>query len=577
MPRKSEIDRGLEKLFDEIRPEESVSQLGPVSTRSDAALVRVDPQSAPLPARAGWSGRAGWSVGQNRLIFGSLGLLSLMVLVLVNLAMRASFFPSAIVIPTRTGPSLAPLTASLSEMEGSVAFRPPGQFRFQAVIPNQIITVSSAVKTGSQSRARLDLSNNSIVRLGENTLVALQSEHKLADGEHYHLDLGLGEIWIILRAGQVEVQTLSGLAVVHGSFLHVSFSPKNNATQISCLEGACELRNASGKVALLSGQTAIVYNAALPPDVGRMDNQDVTRWLVNNPEATLVFPSLKATNAALPSVTPGPSLTAPSGQVMTKQAPSAGVTQKPRPSQTPTITPTLRIRRTPTISKTPTNTLTRTSTPLPTLTARPSASATPVDTLTPSNTPTPLVAASATITSTPTVTAAPTLPPTPMSGCAGVTQIPISECNSLVGFYNSTTGSGWSSSLNWLTTDIPCAWYGVTCGSGHVVALVLPGNQLVGAIPADLAKLKNLQLLQLGDNHLTGSVPAEVGSLTNLTLLYLYNNQLSGPLPGALTNLVALTAVRMGGATSTLDSATSDVTLRNFLSARDPNWTLDTP
>jgi Leucine-rich repeat (LRR) protein len=148
--------------------------------------------------------------------------------------------------------------------------------------------------------------------------------------------------------------------------------------------------------------------------------------------------------------------------------------------------------------------------------------------------------------------------------CATVSQIPQSECEALVAFYNSTNGPGWIPQTNWLTTNTPCAWHLVGCEDGHVSALylttihlsgplppelgqlanlqslVLGNNNLIGPLPPELGQLANLQWLTLADNQLNGLIPPELGNLANLQYLALTNNQLSGPLPSELGQLVHL-------------------------------------
>ena len=74
----------------------------------------------------------------------------------------------------------------------------------------------------------------------------------------------------------------------------------------------------------------------------------------------------------------------------------------------------------------------------------------------------------------------------------------------------------------------------------HSASLYLSGNQLKGAIPPELAALRDLEVLFLIWNRLSGPIPAALGLLSSLSQLNLDGNELSGPIPpelGALRNL----------------------------------------
>ena len=77
-----------------------------------------------------------------------------------------------------------------------------------------------------------------------------------------------------------------------------------------------------------------------------------------------------------------------------------------------------------------------------------------------------------------------------------MTEISEAECNALVALYTSAGGTGWTNNTNWLETDTPSDWYGVTVTGTepdrHVTYLNLAGNNLVGIIPT-----------AIGDHHLS--------------------------------------------------------------------------
>lgn len=121
--------------------------------------------------------------------------------------------------------------------------------------------------------------------------------------------------------------------------------------------------------------------------------------------------------------------------------------------------------------------------------------------------------------------------------CGAVAQIPQSECEALVAFYQSTDGDNWVNNTGWLQTDTPCSWWAVFCGGGHVTRLIPVYNGLKGSIPAEIGDFGSLEVLSLYSNELTGPIPAELGKLASLRALDLDNNQLSGSIPDGLGNL----------------------------------------
>lgn len=121
--------------------------------------------------------------------------------------------------------------------------------------------------------------------------------------------------------------------------------------------------------------------------------------------------------------------------------------------------------------------------------------------------------------------------------CNQVTEIPVSECQSLLELYNNTDGANWRVKTGWNQTNNPCSWYGITCEAGHVSQITgLCGycndemgysNGLKGQLPN--LNLPNLQILDFSYNQLSGNLPDF--NLPNLQILKLYINQFSGDVP----------------------------------------------
>ncbi|KAJ6807622.1 putative inactive receptor kinase [Iris pallida] len=99
--------------------------------------------------------------------------------------------------------------------------------------------------------------------------------------------------------------------------------------------------------------------------------------------------------------------------------------------------------------------------------------------------------------------------------------------------------------LNW-TAASPCSFAGVTCESGRVTVLRLPGAGLIGRIPAGvLGNLTALHTLSLRFNALAGPLPADVSSLSQLRNLYLQSNKFSGEIPDSLFSLQNLVRLNL--------------------------------
>ena len=108
----------------------------------------------------------------------------------------------------------------------------------------------------------------------------------------------------------------------------------------------------------------------------------------------------------------------------------------------------------------------------------------------------------------------------------------------LTALYRATDGDNWTNNDGWLSDALPGTWHGVSVDEqGLITGLYLNDNNLFGKLPAELATLSHLRILNLSGNRLTGSIPtAWADGLDVLLRLNLSDNGLSGPIPAGIGN-----------------------------------------
>jgi Leucine-rich repeat (LRR) protein len=132
---------------------------------------------------------------------------------------------------------------------------------------------------------------------------------------------------------------------------------------------------------------------------------------------------------------------------------------------------------------------------------------------------------------------------------SGEATVPQVECEGLVALYNSTTGASWTDTTNWMYDYDVCTWFGVSCGSGVVIDLSLPGNNLDGGLPSLIGSFPYMTNLDLSGNLLSGTLPGQLQGLVNLQTLNLADNSFGGTLPNQLGNLSFLNTLDLANNT----------------------------
>ncbi len=182
-------------------------------------------------------------------------------------------------------PRPQPLTAVIAEIEGDevLVLHPQDRAASPATL-NETIEVYAKISTGNESRVRLDLSNGTIIRIGPHSSFTLEENYETENGLFSTLRMEFGQIWIVLKGGELNVETPSGLAGVRGSYMSGGYDASNGALQITCLEGNCSALNESGTIDFNDGEAVDLDADSPSPEKRAMTPAEYRMWAENVPE-----------------------------------------------------------------------------------------------------------------------------------------------------------------------------------------------------------------------------------------------------------------------------------------------------
>lgn len=194
------------------------------------------------------------------------------------------------VVPVNTRPTASPAptssrSATFAELENIVEARPAPADEYAPASIGLTLFAGGAARTGDDGRARLDLAPDAtILRLAPNTIFTLSELKERDDGPFTILKLFIGNIYIILSGGELQVETPSGLASVRGSMMGVSYDPNTGAMTATCLEGHCSLRTKDRVVELIAGQAADIRDGILVRVPRLITDGELLDWFEFTPE-----------------------------------------------------------------------------------------------------------------------------------------------------------------------------------------------------------------------------------------------------------------------------------------------------
>jgi hypothetical protein len=230
-------------------------------------------------------------------------------LVLMGLACNLS---GASVTETET-PIAVARTAELSELQLEVQAQVTSNENWQLANEGSQIETSGAVRTGNDSRVRVDISDGTLIRLGADTLFTLLELSPSMDDPITRFKLEAGKVWIevtsALGGGLFEIETPSGVSAVRGSLMSVEYDPVTGELTVTCLEGQCRVTDPQGNSTdLTDGEQSEIAGFGQPPSPAHpIEPAALAEWSQEFPEAQSIV-------AVIQAATPTNSASQPGGQ-----------------------------------------------------------------------------------------------------------------------------------------------------------------------------------------------------------------------------------------------------------------------
>ncbi|HEX3800655.1 MAG TPA: TonB-dependent receptor [Verrucomicrobiae bacterium] len=185
-----------------------------------------------------------------------------------------------------TGASAAPsepaLAGTVLTVEGTVEIARTGETQWTAVSTNVTLGFGDSLRTASQSRATVRLSDLSVIRVNEKTVLEIRPQDT---GNGSRLDLQTGSTYFFHRSkpASVEFQTPLISGAIRGTEFNLSAETNSGPTTVTLIEGQVALNNSHGQLVLNSGEQGTVDPGQAPRKTAVINAINIIQWSLYYP------------------------------------------------------------------------------------------------------------------------------------------------------------------------------------------------------------------------------------------------------------------------------------------------------
>lgn len=210
----------------------------------------------------------------------------------------AGLTPGGASATSASATNIAGRSAQISEIKSDVNKRETETVDWQSAAEGDEINAGGGVRTGDESRVRIDISDGTIVRIAPNTEFTLLELSPAETDPITRLQMETGKVFVwvtkALGLGTFEIETPSGVATVRGSLMSADYDTTTGRFLITCLEGECRLAVGEVFTDLTEGQQTEVVSAGERPVAAHlMEEAQLDDWAENFPGLELIIERMR--------------------------------------------------------------------------------------------------------------------------------------------------------------------------------------------------------------------------------------------------------------------------------------------
>ncbi len=188
----------------------------------------------------------------------------------------------SLLAPLQAAPRDAAQAGLVLTIEGTVEVARAGDSQWNAVTTNVALGFGDSLRTAPQSRATVRLSDLSVIRVNEITVLEIRAQ---TDGNGSQLDLQTGSTYFFNRSKPSSVQFHTPLisGAIRGTEFNLAAEMDAGPTTVTLIEGEVALNNAQGELVLQSGEQGIVDPGKAPRKTAVLNAINIIQWSLYYP------------------------------------------------------------------------------------------------------------------------------------------------------------------------------------------------------------------------------------------------------------------------------------------------------